>query len=275
MTRPILSAFPEGADPFQELPDSHSGLDFAYGAGRVRDDNAVADTAAGTVTLTDAATNYIEVTGAGAVSANTVGFTSGRIPLYTVVTSGGGIGTVADQRAFLQVPGSGGGTPGLVLIEEIELASTSSTITFDNIPGTYSDLFIRGLLRHGSGGVDVLRARFGTGGVVDTGSNYDWVNFQRGDFDDESTGYANTQMVIGSVGTNSPLNVEVLGYADTGYPRVLSNVARAEMTDASNYRIGAATGRWNNTTDAIDVIELNLQVSTFAVGTKLRLYGIA
>lgn len=129
MTRPILSTFPDALDPFQELPDDHSGLDFAYGPGRVRDDNTVADVAAGTVTLADDDTNYVEVTGAGAVSANTAGFTAGRIPLYEVVTASTAITSVTDRRALLSVPGSGGGGGGIVRSAHTTLTNTTTTGT--------------------------------------------------------------------------------------------------------------------------------------------------
>lgn len=104
----VLSTYPDIADPFAQ--GSHSGLNFAYGDGAVRDDNTVTGVSASTVALTDATTNYVEVTGAGTVSKNTSGFTAGSIPLYTAVTSGGAITTVTDKRAFLLVPGSGGGS---------------------------------------------------------------------------------------------------------------------------------------------------------------------
>lgn len=107
----VLSTWPDATDPFRELADSHSGLDFAYGAGRVRDDNTVTSVAAGTVTLTDATTNYVEVSSAGTVSANTTGFTAGAIPLYTVVTAAGAISTVTDRRAFLAVGGGATARP--------------------------------------------------------------------------------------------------------------------------------------------------------------------
>jgi hypothetical protein len=94
----ILTTF-TAVDPFRQ--GTHSGLNFAYGAGIVRDDNVVTHVAANTVVLTDDDTNYIEVTKAGVVSANTVGYTSGSIPLYTVVTSGGTITSVQDDRCFM------------------------------------------------------------------------------------------------------------------------------------------------------------------------------
>lgn len=94
-------------DPFK--PGTHSGLDFAYGVGIVRDDNAVARVNAGTVTLTDDATNYIEATTAGIVSGNTTGFTAGSIPLYTVTAASGAITAVQDDRCFFSAGGGSGG----------------------------------------------------------------------------------------------------------------------------------------------------------------------
>lgn len=87
---------------YAENSAGHNGLNFAYKAGVVRDDNAVNATVAGTVALTGTATNYIEVLpSTGLVSANAVGFTAGSIPLFTVVTAAGAIGAVTDKRSFL------------------------------------------------------------------------------------------------------------------------------------------------------------------------------
>lgn len=72
---------------------SSTGLSWAYFGGFVYANNTMllSAIANGTVTLTASATNYVEMTQAGVVSANTTGFTAGRIPLYTVVT---GVSTV-------------------------------------------------------------------------------------------------------------------------------------------------------------------------------------
>lgn len=93
----------------------HSGLDFAYKAGKIRLDNSVVSVIAGTVTLADDTTNYIEVDNAGAVTDNTTGFTAGSIPLFTVVTASGAIDTVTDQRVWLVIatdPGAAGDVTG-------------------------------------------------------------------------------------------------------------------------------------------------------------------
>lgn len=100
--RALLTHFPAGADPFQAQPADHVGLNFAYGAGRVRSGTTVTDVAAGTVTLTDDANNYVEVVpSTGAVSANTSGFTAGRIPLYIVGAASGVITTTTDKRTMM------------------------------------------------------------------------------------------------------------------------------------------------------------------------------
>src|SRR5574343_192769 len=95
---------------YAEDADSHSGLDFYYKAGKVRNDNVIWETSAGYVTLDDDTTNFVEVNPAdGVVSSNTVGFTSTYIPLHKVVTASGAIDTVADRRTWSAAGGGGGG----------------------------------------------------------------------------------------------------------------------------------------------------------------------
>ena len=111
-----LQTFPDASDPFRQ--GTHSGLDFLYGAGKVRNDNAVTHVLAGTITLTDNADNYIEVDATtGVVSTNTTGFTSGKLPLYTVTTLATAITATQDDRCFFNV---GGGTPsGDIFVETV------------------------------------------------------------------------------------------------------------------------------------------------------------
>jgi hypothetical protein len=95
---------------YAEDAAAHSGLNFGYKAGKVQNDNVVTATVAGTTLLAAATTNYVEVhPGTGVVSDNVVGFTTGRVPLFTVVTSGGAITTVTDMRSWARAGGSGGG----------------------------------------------------------------------------------------------------------------------------------------------------------------------
>lgn len=57
--------------------------------------------------LTASANNYVECTNAGVVTANTSGFTAGKIPLYLVVTNSTGVTTspgYTDYRTWVTLP---------------------------------------------------------------------------------------------------------------------------------------------------------------------------
>ncbi len=128
-----LEEIEQGQDVFssyyaQDLP--HSGLNFKYQAGLVRNDSAVSFTPAGQVALADNATNYVEVDPAdGAVSANTTGFTSGRVPLYVVATASGAIDTGSDKRTAA-IAGTGGGGGG-GHTQNTDLGTTADAFTID------------------------------------------------------------------------------------------------------------------------------------------------
>ena len=79
-----------------------TGLTWGYSAGSVRFDNVITAVAAGTVSLTDNATNYIEIDSAGIVTRNTTAFTTGRIPIRQIVTLAGVQTTSTDKRVWFQ-----------------------------------------------------------------------------------------------------------------------------------------------------------------------------
>jgi hypothetical protein len=89
-----------------------AGLNWFYYGGTMLVDGvltAIANNAAA-LALTASATNYIEATRAGVVSKNTVGFTGGSIPLYTVVTGASSVTSYTDNRAWVApayLPGNG------------------------------------------------------------------------------------------------------------------------------------------------------------------------
>lgn len=87
-------------------PSTTTGLTYGYRAGRIRSDNVVTDVVAGTVALTASATNYVECTPpTGVVTANTTGFTAGRLPMATVVTGVSSITTITDKRVWFNADG--------------------------------------------------------------------------------------------------------------------------------------------------------------------------
>lgn len=83
---------------------------FAVRAGVVINDATVTTVTAATLTLTASTTNYIEVDPSnGTLSFNTTGFTSGRIPLYTVATGTNTFNTITDCRSALRRSSGGAG----------------------------------------------------------------------------------------------------------------------------------------------------------------------
>lgn len=119
----ILSSYPRISDPFKQ--GEHIGLNFYYGIGSVRADNIVTDVAAGTLLLTDNATNYIEITTIGVISTNVVGFTIGKIPLYIVVALSGAIAAITDKRCFLSV----GGGSSIVVVNDLITGGTTNALS--------------------------------------------------------------------------------------------------------------------------------------------------
>jgi len=85
---------------FGRMPTS-TALTWNYYGGKMLVDGVVTSIANGTLSLTNGATNYIEATRAGVVSANTTGFTAGRIPLYQAVASGGAVTSYTDKRVLV------------------------------------------------------------------------------------------------------------------------------------------------------------------------------
>lgn len=90
-------------EALNEDPDTTVALTWGYKTGSIRYGETITDVAAGTVSLTNNTTNYIEVNAAGTVSKNTTGFTVGETPLRTVVCAGGVQTVSTDKRKWLSV----------------------------------------------------------------------------------------------------------------------------------------------------------------------------
>lgn len=90
-------------EDYNEDSGTTTGLTWGYTSGEVRYDNVVTSSPAGTLSLTDNATNYIEVNSVGVLSSNTTGFSSGKLPLRVVITSGGAQVVSNDQRTWLTI----------------------------------------------------------------------------------------------------------------------------------------------------------------------------
>ncbi|MEW5708787.1 MAG: hypothetical protein AB1830_07770 [Pseudomonadota bacterium] len=75
-----------------------NALTWGYYGGILWVDGQLTNIPDGTLSLVASATNYIEATRNGVVSANTTGFTAGRIPLYQVATNASGVTSYTDYR---------------------------------------------------------------------------------------------------------------------------------------------------------------------------------
>jgi hypothetical protein len=98
-----------GTFTFDVAPAVTTELQVSEGTGLVADYNAGKATfngteyliAAGTVTVTDNATNYVYVDIDGTVKSNTTGFPPNTMPLAQVVAASGNITSVTDYRSFI------------------------------------------------------------------------------------------------------------------------------------------------------------------------------
>jgi hypothetical protein len=76
-----------------------NGLNMGFYGGQLVVDGVVTAVADGVLALTAAQINYVERSTAGVVSANIVGFSADKIPMYQITTDAGGITAIVDKRA--------------------------------------------------------------------------------------------------------------------------------------------------------------------------------
>jgi len=87
-----------------------TGLTWGHYGGVLNVAGTPTEIANGTVSLTGSATNYVEATTAGVVSANTSAFTAGRLRLYTVVCGASSVTSYTDHRHSGTGAGIAGGS---------------------------------------------------------------------------------------------------------------------------------------------------------------------
>lgn len=152
-----------GAVTLDKLADlrlsAGAGLTLNYAAGNIRNDNSVVVVSASSIVLTDDATNFVEINSTGTVSSNTSGFTSGRIPLGTVVTSSGAITTVNDRRAWLDIEQGGGSLTNSNFVDKevpsgtINGSNVTFTLAFTPLAGS-EHVYLNGVLQNPGGAND-------------------------------------------------------------------------------------------------------------------------
>jgi hypothetical protein len=147
------------------------------------------------------------------------------------------------------------------------LGSTTASITFSSITGTYTDLvIICGSLKYVTGDDDAF-VRFNS----DTGSNYSWTQLNgNGSVASSNRGSSTTGirsingMSTSDVGTTI---INVQNYSNTTTYK--TTISRHSTTFA-----GAFVGLWRNTAAITSVTIINLGAGGFASGSTFTLYGI-
>jgi hypothetical protein len=164
-------------------------------------------------------------------------------------------------------------------IQKVTITGPTATITFNNIPQTYTDLVIRGSIRSTR---------------TTTTAEFLEVNFNQ-----NTSGY-NRQQLRGNEGNNTVTANRLTGQGHFNIPAVSSsetatalspieiyisryaeNRQRVGWVEASNSAGTVATRtraiyaiRWTNTSNAITRIDLQ-PGNSFAAGSTLTLYGIS
>lgn len=216
--------------------------------------------------------------GAGAVSVEDDG--TQVVAAASVLNFGTGLSVTDNGAGAVTIDAAGGGgaaAGSMELIATAELAA-DGTITIDSIPNTYDHLRIVGLLRSTNAATaDGVNVQVGTGGTVDTGSNYDWRFDREGPSGPGPQGNnADTKWQVGDsipaanmgAGFFGTAIIDITGYAGGSFKPASWRTSYSEVY----YSIGGGT--WEST-DPIDTIKVTAEnVSNLAAGSKVWVYGI-
>ena len=156
-------------------------------------------------------------------------------------------------------------------IASITLGATASSVTFNSIPTTYTDLVLI-VNAKSTDTVDNLDCRVGNG-TVDSGSNYSRT-YLTGDGSGTGSGRATSQSFArftysgytSSTQTGNQI-IHIMNYANTTTNKTMLNRA-----NNAGYNVEMLVNLWRSTA-AINTIQL-FGGSNFVSGTTFNLYGI-
>lgn len=161
------------------------------------------------------------------------------------------------------------------LITTSILASTTGTVSFTSIPSTYKHLQIRMTDRQtGSNGMVSAAVRFNS----DSASNYAWHRlYATSGGMSSNAGTSQADFIISGVpAANETANVwagaivDILDYASTSKYKTARTLSGAV---GSAKEIYLSSGLWQSTS-AITRIDINVQSTAHAIGSRFSLYGI-
>ena len=161
------------------------------------------------------------------------------------------------------------------------LEADAASITFSSIPSTYEHLQLRCSLHAANASTyEQVWLQFGTGGVVDTGSNYSMQGMRANSTspspraDVAITKIYVFYMASGSQNAaNSSLMVtDLFNYSSTTKKKVTQSVLQFNGSSSGYYYSTVYCGSWTNT-GAVSDIKITPSSGNFGRGTTITLYG--
>jgi len=162
------------------------------------------------------------------------------------------------------------------LIETITLGSNAASVTFSDIPQTYTDLKIL---------ISVRSTYASTSGILwlrfngDSGTNYPFRRLEGSGSAVSSNGTTAGQIGIGrttgstaTANTFSNTEVYIPNYTGSTYKSVSSTAASENNAVAA--QITATAGLWNNTSAITSLSVLDGESSNLVTNSSFSLYGI-
>jgi hypothetical protein len=155
-------------------------------------------------------------------------------------------------------------------IASTTLGSNTATVTFDNIPGTYTDLILVGRFGIQSGNQTELYVRFNS----DSGSNYSHTALFGGGSSAASNRASSASLGI-LVSTSDSSAVSTFSAQVMSYPNTNVNKTVLSAYAAPGRDVGRTVGLWRSTS-AITRIDISRNASSNDVvsGSTFALYGI-
>lgn len=165
-------------------------------------------------------------------------------------------------------------------LQVITLGTATSTVTFSNIPSTYTHLQLRcsGHLSGSSNVGDVIYLRFNS----DSNSNYSWHLLQgNGSSATASSGASQTYIYAGVFVDNtnyalsfSPAIIDILDYANTNKYKTTRSLYGYDINDVNYSRAALGSGNWRSN-NAITSLTLTSGLGlNFTQYSSFALYGI-
>ena len=156
------------------------------------------------------------------------------------------------------------------LIESATASGSQSSITFNTIPNTYTDLIV--VANFGSSTTtQTIETR--VNGDTSSSTNYSWTwVFGNGSTATSTRGSSEARIPVGQIGSNTGTNqnsiFHFMDYANTTTNKTI--MGRFNTVDRS---LAAVAGMYR-TTNAISSISIFTQGGNFNAGSTFRLYGI-